>query len=112
MAPIVDPARRDQLLTTVDRPAPAKVAVLTPREKRDRAAQIVRLAIARSDLKYQAVSDKDHGQLSREIDDKEKLSFHEMVATWPPSVWRELIALLAVEFGGTVDRVITLKDVA
>jgi hypothetical protein len=112
MAPSLDPKHRDQLLTTVDRPTPAKVSVLTPREKRDRAAQVVRLAIVRSDLKFQAVSDKDHGQLSREIDDKEKLSFHEMFATWPPSVWRELIALLALEFGGTVERVITLKDVA
>jgi len=112
MAPTIPDPDRAALLTTVDRPAPAKAALLTRREKRDRAASIVRLAIVRTDLKYQAVSDKDHGQLSREIDDKEKLSFHEMFATWPPSVWRELIALLAVEFGGTVDRVITLKDVA
>lgn len=112
MPPIVDPTRRDALLTTIDRPTPATVRGLTTREKRDRAAQIVRLAIARSDLKYAAVSDKDHGQLSREIDDKERLSFHDMVATWPPAVWRELIPLLALEFGGDVARVITLKEVA
>lgn len=112
MPPIVDPTRRAELLTTVDRPSPAKVVVLTPREKRDQAARMVRLAIVRSDLKFHAVSDKDHGQLSREIDDKEKLSFHEMVATWPPEVWIELIALLAKHFGGDVTRVIRLRDVA
>ncbi len=108
MPPIVDPTRRADLLTTVDRPSPAKAALLTPGEKRHRAGRLVRLAITRSDLKFQAVSDKDHGQLSREIDDKEKLSFHDMFATWPPAVWRELIALLAVEFGGDVRIVVTL----
>jgi hypothetical protein len=112
MAAIVDPTRRAELLTTVDRPSPAKAQVLTQREKREKAGRIVRLAITRSDLKFQAVSDKDHGQLSRMIDDKEKLSFHEMFATWPDSVWRELIAILAVEFGGEVTRVITIRESA
>lgn len=112
MTPIVDPARAAALLTTIDRPSPAKVQRLTPGEKRHRAGRLVRLAILRSDLKYQAVSEKDHGQLSREIDDKEKLSFHEMFATWPPEVWLELIALLAKEFGGDVQTVITLRKVA
>jgi len=112
MTASVDPARRTELLTTVERPAPAKARLLTAREKRDTASRIVRLAIARSDLKYAAVSDKDHGQLSREIDDVEKLSFHEMVATWPPAVWRELLPLLALHFGGTSARVVTLPDVA
>jgi len=102
MASIVDPTRRADRLTTVERPSSAKAQLLTAREKRDRAGRIVRLAIRRSDLKYQAVSDKDHGQLSREIDDKEKLSFHDMFATWPPAVWRELIPILALEFGGDV----------
>jgi len=110
MSPIVDPARRADLLTSLDRPSPVKVRLLTAGEKRHRAGRLVRLAITRSDLKYAAVSDKDHGQLSREIDDKEKLSFHDMFATWPPAVWRELIALLAVEFGGDVTRVITMRD--
>lgn len=110
MSPIVDPTRRTDLLTSLDRPSPVKVAILTPGEKRHRAGRLVRLAITRSDLKFQAVSEKDHGQMSREIDDKEKLSFHEMFATWPPAVWRELIALLAVEFGGEVSRVITIRD--
>jgi hypothetical protein len=106
----MDPVRRADLLTTVDRPSPAVVRTLTPGEKRHRAGRLVRLAITRSDLKFEAVSPKDHGQLSRELDDKEKLSFHEMFATWPPAVWHELIALLAVEFGGDVERVITLRD--
>jgi len=110
MSGIVDPARRADLLTAVDRPSPAKAHLLTPREKRHRAGRIVRLAITRSDLKFAAVSEKDHGQLSREIDDKEKLSFHEMFATWPAVVWLELIALLAVEFGGTSKRVITIQE--
>jgi hypothetical protein len=112
MSPIVDPARAAELLTTVDRPSPAKASLLTLGEKRHRAGRLVRLAIVRSDLKFQAVSDKDHGQLSREIDDKEKLSFHEMYATWPPEVWRELIALLAAEFGGDVQTVITIRRIA
>jgi hypothetical protein len=110
MSSIVDSARRADLLTTVDRPSPVKATLLTPREKRHRAGRLVRLAITRSDLKFQAVSEKDHGQLSREIDDKEKLSFHEMFATWPPAVWRELIALLALEFGAEVSRVITMPE--
>lgn len=108
----MDPERKAELLTTVDRATPVKVVTLTPGEKRQRAGRLIRLAIARSDLKYQAVSGKDHGQLSREIDDKEKLSFHEMFADWPPAVWHELLALLVVEFGGDVSRVMTLKDVA
>jgi hypothetical protein len=58
-----------------------------------------------------AVCAKDPGQLSRQIDDQEKLSFHEMFATWAPEVWRELIPLLAVEFGGDVSRrVITFRE--
>lgn len=112
MSRSIDPAQRADLLTAVDRPSPAKAHLLTAREKREQAGRIVRLAIARSDLKFQAVSDKDHGQLSREIDDKEKLSFHEMFATWPPAVWRELIALLAVEFGGAVETTISIRRTA
>lgn len=111
MSAIVDPNRRTDLLTTVDRPSPAKAQLLTAGEKRHRAGRLVRLAIVRSDLKFQAVSDKDHGQLSREIDDKEKLSFHEMFATWPPAVWHELIALLALEFGGDVTTAITIRRI-
>jgi len=110
MAPIVDPSRPADLLTTVERPSPVKVDGLTAGEKRHRAGRLVRLAITRSDLKFQAVSAKDHGQLSREIDDKEKLSFHDMFATWPPAVWRELLPLLVAEFGGTVDRVMTIPE--
>jgi hypothetical protein len=112
MAPSLDPTPRADPLTRVVRPRPAKAALLTVSEKRQRAGRLVRLAITRSDLKFQAVSPKNHGQLSREITGQEHLSFHEMFATWPPAVWRELIALLAVEFGGEVSRVITLKDVA
>lgn len=103
-------SRRAALLTKVDRPSPAHAHLLTRCEKRAKAARIVRLAITRSDLKLAAVSDKDHGQLSRELDDKEKLSFHEMFATWPPEVWRQLIALLAVEFGGSVEQVIKIRE--
>jgi hypothetical protein len=106
MAAIVDPEDRLRHLTSLERPSPA---LLTAGEKRHRAGRLVRLAIARSDLKFQAVSDKDHGQLSRELDDKEKLSFHEM-CTWPPAVWRELLPLLILEFGGTSARVMTLPE--
>lgn len=112
MAESMTQPRLNSLLTNVDRPSPAKARLLTQREKRAKAARMVRLAITRSDLKLQAVSDKDHGQMSREIDDKEKLSFHEMVASWPPAVWRELIALLALEFGGEVERVVRFKESA
>ena len=110
MSPIVEPTRRADLLTSVDRPSPAKAHLLTPGEKRDKAGRMVRLAIARSDLKFQAVSEKDHGQLSRELDDKERLSFHEMFATWPPAVWHELIPLLAAEFGWRIQRVLTSPE--
>lgn len=103
---------RARHLTQIDRPSPAKAQLLTAREKREKAARLLRTAITRSDLKLMAVCDKDHGQLSREIDDKEKLSFHEMYARWDAAVWIELIPLLAKEFGMEVERVIRLKEVA
>lgn len=105
-------AERLSLLNSVETPSPLKVSVLTTREKREEAAGILRVAIARSDLKLNAVSDKDHGQLSREIDDKEKLSFHEMYATWPKAVWRELIPELAAKFGFSVKTTIELEKSA
>src|SRR2546430_2082175 len=99
MTPIVDPARRAALLTSVDSPSPAKADLLTDREK---AAHLVRRGIALSGYDAKQISDKDHGQFSREVDGKEKLSFHEMVATWPPEVLREIALLLLVLAGADV----------
>jgi len=105
----MDATRRAELLTTVDRAAPVKASILTDGEKRAHAGRMLRRAISSSDLKYAAVSDKDHAQLSREIDGKEKLSFHEMVACWPPAVWVELLPILAVHFGGDVETTIRFR---
>jgi len=106
MAAIVDPARRADLLTTLERPVPAPRDGLTGREQ---GARIVRRGIALSGLIPKQISDKNHGQFSRECDGKEKLSFHEMVATWPPAVLRE-IALLLLEAGGAdVSTVVTMR---
>ena len=92
------PPHRHDLLTAIDRPSPVKVELLTGREK---GARIVRRGIALSGLESKQISDKDHGQFSRECDGKEKLSFHEMVSSWPPEVMREIAALVLLECGGT-----------
>ena len=67
----MDATRRAELLTTIDRAAPVKASILTDGEKRAYAGRMLRRAISSSDLKYAAVSDKDHAQLSREIDGKD-----------------------------------------
>jgi hypothetical protein len=110
MNPTLPNAERLRHLTNVDRPSPAKADLLTARE---RAARIVRQAIARSGHLPKEIADKDHGQFSRECDGKEKLSFHEMVAEWPADVWRELLPLIALEVCPgkfEVERAITIKE--
>ena len=110
MSHTVKQARLTALLTAVDRPSPAKAQLLTAREK---GPQIIRAAIARSGLLLKQITDKDHGQASREIDAKEKLDFHEMVEAWPVEVWKELLPLLAVSVCGDafeVERAVTIKE--
>lgn len=104
--------QRSDLLTTLDRPSPVKAGLLTAREKGPR---IVRAAMSRSGLLLKEITDKDHGQASRECDGKEKLDFHEMVATWPAAVWVELLPLIALavcpgQF--TVERTIAIKEIS
>lgn len=112
MSATMHPQRRADLLTSVDRPSPAKAQLLTAREKREECARLLRLAIARRDLKLAAVCDKDHGQLSREIDDKEKLSVHEIYARWSEEVQLEFVTLWAVKLGAQVERTIRIKETA
>lgn len=33
-----------------------------------------------------------------------------MLAAWPVEVWIELIAILAIEFGGSVERTVKLRE--
>lgn len=83
------------LLTALEKPAPAKANL--PLTRRETAADVLRLAVRKSDLLLKQIG--DHGQISRQIAGVENLSFHHMFATWPPEVWRELLPLLALEFG-------------
>jgi len=99
------PSRRVNLLTSVEKPTPAKANLSLTR--RETAARVLRQAVRRSDIKLASIG--DHGQVSRQIDDKENLSFHAMFATWPVAVWVELIPLLAEQFGYEVERVVRLK---
>jgi hypothetical protein len=108
MAPILDPTGRADLLTTIE-PSPAKARLLTDREK---GARLVRRGIALSGLASKQISEKDHGQFSRECDGQEKLSFHEMVATWPPAVMREIALLLLERAGAEVVTTITVRRIA
>lgn len=103
---MMDPARRTALLTSVEKPRAAKAKVhLTRREV---AARVLRQAVRRWDGKLSDIG--DHGQVSRQIDDKENLSFHHLFAVWPPEFWVELIPLLAREFGGEVSRDIRMPE--
>ncbi len=103
-------ARRATLLTSVDRPSPAKAELLTSREKREECAHLLRKAIARADVKLAAVCNKDHGQLSREIDDKEKLSVHELFARWSPEVQLEFVTLWLAALGAEVERTVRIRE--
>lgn len=101
-------ARKAELLTSVEIVGKPKAkATLTRRET---ASRMLRLAVRRSDIKLAVIG--DHGQVSRQIDDKENLSYHHMFATWPPEVLRELIALWAVELGGKVEKTIRMRESA
>lgn len=91
-------------LTALEKPSPAKAKLALTR--RETAAGCLRLAVRRSDLLLKQIG--DHGQISRQITGVENLSFHHMFATWPPEVWRELLPLLALEFGGEVNTTIQL----
>lgn len=105
--------RRASLLTDVERPSPAKAGLLTRRESVGPGPQIVRMGITKSGLLLKQVTEKDHGQASREIDGKEKLDFHEMIATWPPEVWCELLPLIALEVCPgrfVVERTIAIRE--
>lgn len=112
MSASMSPARRSSLLTSVDRPSPAKAQLLTVREKRDECAHLLRKAIAKADIKLEAVCDKDHGQLSREINDKEKLSLHEVFARWSPDVQLEFVTLWLAALGANVERTIRIRESA
>lgn len=109
----VQQSRRQALLTNVDRPSPARAGLLTRRENVGPGPQIARAAITKSGLLLKQVTEKDHGQASREIDGKEKLDFHEMIATWPPEVWCELLPLIALEVCPgrfTVERTVAIRE--
>lgn len=81
-------------LTNSAKPSPAHAGLLT---RRERGSRMVRAGISRSGLLLKEITDKDHGQASREIDGKEKLDFYEMVEKWPAAVWVELLPLIALE---------------
>lgn len=106
MATSMRQSRLDSLLTKVEKPHMVKANVDLTR--RERAARVLRKAVRRSDVLLKEIG--DHGQVSRQIDDKENLSFHHMFATWPVEFWLELLPLLALEFGGEVDRVIKMPE--
>jgi hypothetical protein len=95
MSQTVGQSPKADLLTALEKPSPAKANL--PLTRRETAADVLRLAVRKSDLLLKQIG--DHGQISRQIAGVENLSFHHMFATWPPEVWRELLPLLAVEFG-------------
>lgn len=106
------PSRRVNLLNTVGRPEPAKAKLSDNGVVR--AANLVKLAIARSGVQSKALGD-DKAQTSKKLSGvtDHKLWFHEMVADWPVEVWRELIPLLALEVCGEfyeVERAVTIKE--
>lgn len=106
---IMHPTRRAALLTHVEKaPKPMAKTILTRRET---ASHLLRKAARKWDGKLAEIG--DHGQISRQMDDKENLSFHAMFANWPPEYWRELVLLLAVEFGLTVEeKVVRISETA
>lgn len=98
--------RRDSLLTTVEnRPKAQAKANLTGREM---ASRMLERAFRRAETKLDAVG--DHGQVSRQIHDKETLSFHHMVATWPQAVMEEVTLELALRYGFRVVRSVEREE--
>lgn len=92
-------SRREALLTQVENtPKAMAKGALTRRET---ASALLRKASRKWDGKLAEIG--DHGQISRQMDDKENLSFHHMVATWPAEYMRELVLLLAVYYGLSVE---------
>lgn len=109
-ATLPQPSRAGLLTRVESTKKPTAKVILTPREKSPR---LVRKAISKSGLLLKEITDKDHGQASREIDAKEKLDFHEMVEKWPAEVWCELIPILALETCPgrfIVERTIAIKE--
>jgi len=100
------------LLQSLERPHCAKAKLdLNQVEK---AAALLRAAIRRSGH-LEKVCGNDAGQLSRKLDGKEKLWFHEMVATWPPDVWCELLVVLANTVCAghfSVERSVVIREIA
>jgi len=108
MKPTMSDEQRQAFLTSVEKPTAVKAKL--PLTRRETAGRLLRKAVRKSDMLLKQIG--DHGQISRQIDGVENLSFHHMFATWPPEVWCELIPLLAAEFGGEVTTTITMKKVA
>jgi hypothetical protein len=103
---ILHQTKRDALLTSLENQRKPKAkANLT---RRERGAELLDRAVKRSEKKLDEIG--DHGQVSRQIHDKETLSYHHMFAHWPVEVWLELIPLLAVEFGIEVVQTVRVKE--
>lgn len=86
---------REALLTQVENAKKSQAkAGLTGRET---ATVMLDRAVKHAEVKLDEIG--DHGQVSRQIHDKENLSFHHMVATWPAPVMRELVLQMAVHYG-------------
>jgi len=99
---------RDAQLTTVENARkPVAKATLTRREA---ASAMLAAAVRRADVKLAEMG--DHGQISRQIADKEHLSFHHMVAAWPDSVMRELTLQMALHYGFEVVQSVRTKESA
>lgn len=112
MNAMMHPTRRDALLNTVGKAQPA--AAKLPDNEVVRAANLLKLAIARSGIQSKALGD-DKAQTSKKVSGvtDHKLWFHEMLATWPPEVWCELLPLIALEVCPgrfTVERTIAIKE--
>jgi hypothetical protein len=105
---ILHQTRRDLLLTEVENvPKPKAKATLTGRET---ATRMLERAVKRSEIKLDQIG--NHGQVSRQIHDKENLSFHHMVATWPAAVMRELTLELALHYGFEVVQTVKRQEPA
>jgi len=113
MSPTITADRRADLLDSLERPKCAKAK--PDLKELEKAAQILKAAIDRSGYLQKQCGNHGEAQIARQIDGKEKLWFHEMVATWPPEVWRELLIVLAqtvCQGRFTVERTLVIREIA
>ena len=106
--------RRDALLNTVRKPAPAE-AKLDVNEVHT-IGKLLRLAIARTGMSHKEAMDalgvEHKSEFSEMLDGKRKLWVHQLLRPEAAEIWRELVMVRARQSGFVIRRVIEWEESA